>query len=47
MPAVIETVDLTKTYNGNTAVDKLNLRIEEESFLAFLVPMVPGRRRLY
>jgi len=26
---IIETKDLTKTYDGFTAVDRLNLRIEE------------------
>ena len=33
---VVETIDLTKTYNGFTAVDRLNLRIEEGEIFGFL-----------
>jgi len=43
MPVVVETVDLTKTYNGNTAVDKLNLRIEEGELFGFLGPNGAGK----
>jgi len=43
MPAVVETENLTKTYNGNTAVDKLNLRIEEGELFGFLGPNGAGK----
>ncbi len=43
MPLVIETVDLTKTYNKTTAVDKLNLRIEEGEIFGFLGPNGAGK----
>ena len=43
MPPVVETVDLTKAYNGNTVVDKLNLRIEEGEIFGFLGPNGAGK----
>ena len=43
MPVVIETADLTKIYNGNTAVDRLNLRIEEGELFGFLGPNGAGK----
>jgi len=43
MPVVIEAVDLTKTYNGNTAVDRLNLQIEEGELFGFLGPNGAGK----
>jgi len=36
MPSVVETVDLTKTYNNTTVVNRLNLRIEEGEIFGFL-----------
>ncbi len=41
-PAV-ETVELTKNYNGLVAVDKLNLRIEEGEIFGFLGPNGSGK----
>lgn len=43
MQPVIETVDLTKTYNGVTVVDKLNLRIAEGELFGFLGPNGAGK----
>jgi len=43
MPPVVETVDLTKVYNGTTVVDKLNLRIEEGEIFGFLGPNGAGK----
>ncbi len=43
MPLAIETVDLTKTYDGTTVVDKLNLRIEEGEIFGFLGPNGAGK----
>lgn len=40
---IVETVDLTKKYNGKTAVDKLNLRIEEGEMFGFLGPNGAGK----
>ena len=40
---IIETKDLTKTYDGFTAVDKLNLRIEEGEVFGFLGPNGAGK----
>ena len=40
---VVETVDLTKTYNGTTVVDRLNLRIEEGEIFGFLGPNGAGK----
>ncbi len=40
---IIETVDLTKTYDGTTVVDKLNLRIEEGEIFGFLGPNGAGK----
>jgi len=40
---VIETVDLTKTYNGIMAVDRLNLHIEEGEVFGFLGPNGAGK----
>ena len=40
---IIETIDLTKTYDGATVVDKLNLRIEEGEIFGFLGPNGAGK----
>jgi len=40
---VVETIDLTKAYNGNVAVDKLNLRIDEGETFGFLGPNGAGK----
>ena len=40
---VIETVDLTKDYNGTTVVDKLNLSIKEGEIFGFLGPNGAGK----
>ncbi|GAH94364.1 unnamed protein product, partial [marine sediment metagenome] len=40
---VIETKDLSKTYDGFTAVDKLNLHIEEGEIFGFLGPNGAGK----
>ena len=40
---VVETVDLTKTYNGNTVVDRLNLHIDEGEIFGFLGPNGAGK----
>ena len=40
---IIETVDLTKTYNGTTVVDKLNLSIMEGDMFGFLGPNGAGK----
>ena len=42
-PVVVETVDLTKTYDGTTVVDRLNLRIEEGDIFGFLGPNGAGK----
>jgi len=39
----IETVDLTKVYDGTTVVDKLNLHIEEGEVFGFLGPNGAGK----
>ena len=41
--SAVETIDLTKTYNGITAVDRLNLRIEEGEVFGFLGPNGAGK----
>ena len=41
--SVVETVDLTKAYNGTTVVDKLNLRIDEGDIFGFLGPNGAGK----
>lgn len=41
--AVIEAENLTKTYNGFTAVDHLNLRVEEGEIFGFLGPNGAGK----
>lgn len=43
MPVVIETENLTKIYNGNTAVDKLSFHIEEGEIFGFLGPNGAGK----
>lgn len=43
MEPVVETVDLTKTYDGTTVVDKLNLRIDEGEIFGFLGPNGAGK----
>lgn len=43
MTVVIETENLTKTYNGNTVVDGLDLRIEEGEIFGFLGPNGAGK----
>jgi len=40
---VVETVDLTKVYNGNKVVDGLNLRVEEGDIFGFLGPNGAGK----
>jgi ABC-2 type transport system ATP-binding protein len=40
---VVETVDLTKTYDGFTAVDRLNLRVDEGDIFGFLGPNGAGK----
>jgi len=40
---VVETVDLTKTYNDITVVDKLKLRIKEGEIFGFLGPNGAGK----
>lgn len=40
---VIETKELTKIYNGNTAVDKLSFHIEEGEIFGFLGPNGAGK----
>ena len=40
---VIETVDLTKTYDNTTVVDRLNLHIEEGEIFGFLGPNGAGK----
>ncbi len=39
----VETVDLTKTYDNTTVVDRLNLRIEEGEIFGFLGPNGAGK----
>jgi ABC-2 type transport system ATP-binding protein len=43
MSVVVETVDLTKTYNSTTVVDRLNLQIEEGEIFGFLGPNGAGK----
>ena len=40
---VVETIDLTKTYDNFTAVDRLNLRVEEGEIFGFLGPNGAGK----
>ncbi|MFC2019391.1 ABC transporter ATP-binding protein [Chloroflexota bacterium] len=42
-PLVVETIDLTKTYNGTAAVDRLNLSIEEGEVFGLLGPNGAGK----
>ena len=42
---MIETRDLTKTFDNFTAVDSLNLKIEKGEFLAFLDRTEQARQR--
>ncbi len=39
----VETADLTKTYDGNTVVSELNMRIEEGEIFGFLGPNGAGK----
>ena len=41
--SVVETVDLTKTYNGTTVVQDLSLKIEEGEIFGFLGPNGAGK----
>jgi len=43
MTSSIETVDLTKTYDDTTVVDRLNLRVEEGDIFGFLGPNGAGK----
>ena len=43
---IIETKDLSKTYDGFTAVDKLNLHIEEGEIFGFLGPNGAGNTKI-
>ena len=43
MESVVETVDLTKTYNNTTVVDRLNLHIAEGEIFGFLGPNGAGK----
>ena len=43
MASVVETKDLTKTYDGNTVVDHLNLRISESEVFGLLGPNGAGK----
>ncbi|PIP47985.1 MAG: ABC transporter ATP-binding protein [Chloroflexi bacterium CG07_land_8_20_14_0_80_45_17] len=43
MEQIVETKDLTKTYNGFTAVDRLNLTIMEGEIFGFLGPNGAGK----
>jgi len=43
MQLVVETVDLTKTYDNTTVVNKLNLSIEEGDIFGFLGPNGAGK----
>ena len=43
MTLAIETVDLTKAYDGTTVVDRLNLHIEEGEIFGFLGPNGAGK----
>jgi len=43
MEQIVETKDLTKTYNGFTAVDRLNLAIKEGEIFGFLGPNGAGK----
>jgi ABC-2 type transport system ATP-binding protein len=40
---LVETVDLTKAYDGNKVVDRLNLRVEEGDIFGFLGPNGAGK----
>ncbi|MCL0087596.1 ABC transporter ATP-binding protein [Dehalococcoidia bacterium] len=42
-PPVVETIKLTKDYNGTRAVDSLDLRIEEGEIFGFLGPNGAGK----
>ena len=42
-PLAVETVDLTKTYDNTTVVNRLNLRIEEGDIFGFLGPNGAGK----
>ncbi len=43
MPLVVETIDLTKTYDDTTVVNKLNLAIQEGDIFGFLGPNGAGK----
>ena len=43
MKYAIETFDLTKTYDDFTAVDALNMKIDNKSIFGFVGPMVPEK----
>ncbi len=43
--AILELKDVTKKFGGLTAVDGVNLKIEENQISALIGPTAPERRR--